>query len=116
MGQLRIAFQPLKKGHLIKRTLTSIPMVSVDSNVESVLSVVGYPNSVVLTGIQEYNVILQQGVERPLILAAYVGNGHIVQFLLKHGADIYKRDEVSRYILLFRHLNYPLTTEWCSCF
>ena len=44
-----------------------------------------------------------QGVERPLILAAYIGNGHIVQLLLKHGADIYERDEVSRYILVQTH-------------
>ena len=48
------------------------------------------------------------------ILAAYIGNGHIVQLLLKYGADIYERDEVSCY--LFKHVNYPFTTEWCRCF
>ena len=50
------------------------------------------------TGIQEANFICTQGVELPLLLATYIGNRRIVQLLIKYRAEIYERDEVSRYL------------------
>ena len=61
---------------------------------------------------------------RPLLLAAYIGNRHIVQLLLQYKADIYERDEVSRYILVvisdkeeaeIGSKCIVFTTEWCCC-